>query len=145
MWMQFLVLLVLAIVYYACWIRQCIGNTAIESSDKAHFSIVSSTVIAVIALLLAFGSLLSVVPNRNYYSVTSAITDIASGDAAQYLAEKEQRMQILEDDSVRDAVFEPHSVRPELLFQNDIYEDASLWENTIVATYYDKDSVRVSK
>ena len=70
---------------------------------------------------------------------------MANGDAKQYLTEKEKRLEVFEDDSVKDVVFEPHTVRPELLFQNDMYEDATLWENTIVATYYNKNSVRVSE
>jgi hypothetical protein len=111
---------------------------------QERFSMVSSTLVAVIALFLMFGSVLCVYANPHYYSVTSAISDIASGDASTYLNEKLERLEILEDDSIRDVVFEPHSVRPELLFQSDIYTDYTLWENGVVATYYDKDSVRVS-
>ena len=145
MWMQFLVMLVVTVVYYGCWVRQNVVSKQVAGSDPERLSSVSSTIVAVAALLLAFGSALSIIPNPHYYSVTSAIVDMASGDAGQYLAEKEQRMIVFEDESVKDAVFEPHTVHPELLFQGDIYEDATLWENTIVATYYGKDSVRVSK
>ncbi len=142
MWMQFLVMLVLTIVYFARWIWQMVRDSRDDSKER--FSPVSSTLVAIIALFLMFGSVLCVYANPHYYSVTSAITDIASGDASTYLDEKLQRLEILEDDSVRDVVFEPHTARPELLFQSDIYTDAALWENTIVATYYRKDSVRMS-
>ena len=145
MWMQFIVLLVLNVVYYACWIRQNVYKTVSEESEKGKFSVASSTIMAVIALFVTFGSVLSVFANSHYYSATSAIVDIVTGDAKQYLAEKEQRLEVFEDDSIKDVVFEPHSVKPELLFQSDMYEDATLWENTIVATYYGKDSVKVSK
>lgn len=145
MWMQFLVLLVLTVVYYACWSKQKFRDNNAEDLNKDRLSLSSSTILAVIVLFITFGSLLSIYVNPHYYSTTSAIVDLVNGDAKQYLAEKEQRMEVFEDDSVKDAVFEPHSVRPELLFQNDMYEDATLWENTIVATYYGKDSVRVSK
>ncbi len=143
MWMQFLVMLVVTVVYYACWIRQNINKA--KEHDKERFSTVSSTLITVVVLFILFGSALSIVVNPHYYSTTSAIVDLVSGDAKQYLAEKEQRMEVFDDDSVKDVVFEPHTVTPELLFQSDIYEDATLWENTIVATYYGKDSVRVGK
>lgn len=143
MWMQFLVMLVITVVYYACWIRQNVAGRQTNETESGRLSLVSSTIVAVMALLLAFGSALSIIPNPHYYSATSAIVDLISGDAKQYLAEKEQRMEVFEDVSVKDAVFKPHTVSPELLFQSDMYEDATLWENTIVATYYDKDSVRV--
>ena len=143
MWMQFLVLLVLTIVYYACWIRQNLMKSVAADTDKEEFSQAASTILAVMILFITFGSLLSIFVNPHYYSTTSAIMDMVNGDAKQYLAEKEQRMEVFEDASVKDVVFKPHTVRPELLFQNDIYEDATLWENTIVATYYDKNSVRV--
>ncbi|WP_026523055.1 DUF6056 family protein [Butyrivibrio sp. VCB2001] len=143
MWMQFLVLLVLTVVYYACWIRQNLQKTVAEEKDR--FSLNSSTLLAVIVLFITFGSLLSIFVNPHYYSTTSAMVDLVKGNAKQYLTEKENRMEVFEDDSVKDVVFKPHTVRPELLFQSDMYEDATLWENTIVATYYNKNSVRVSK
>ncbi len=147
MWMQFLVLLILTVVYYSCWIRQMtrgLGHEVADGDERNRYSDMASTVLTVIALFLVFGSLLSIYVNPHYYCVTSAMRDLASGEASQYLAEKQQRMEIFDDDLVKDVVFEPHSVRPELLFQNDIYEDPTLWENTIVATYYNKDSVRVA-
>ncbi len=149
MWMQFLVMLVLTIVYFARWIWQMVRDSEVGQKEPSQvaqerFSMVSSTLVAVIALFLMFGSLLCVYANPHYYSVTSAIADIVSGDASTYLDEKLQRLEILEDESIRDVVFEPHSTRPELLFQSDIYTDATLWENGVVATYYKKDTVRVS-
>ena len=147
MWMQFLVLLILTVVYYSFWIRQMtrgLGHEVADGDERNRYSDMASTVLTVIALFLVFGSLLSIYVNPHYYCVTSAMRDLASGEASQYLAEKQQRMEIFDDDSVKDVVFEPHSVRPELLFQNDIYEDPTLWENTIVAAYYNKDSVRVA-
>ncbi len=145
MWMQFVVMLVLTIVYFARWIWQVVSAEAAVNNEESepHFSMVSSVLIVVLALFLCFGSLLSVVANKHYYSGTSAIIDMVSGDARKYLDEKMERLEVLQDDSVREVVFSPHSVRPELLFQSDIYTDPTLWENEIVATYYGKDSVRV--
>ncbi len=157
MWMQFIVMLVLTVVYYVRWIWQMLDKgegfksdgkagqeeQSRESRDK--YSILSSTIVTVLVLFLAFGSLLCIYANPHYYSVTSAISDMASGQATTYLSEKMERLEILQDESIRDAVFQPHTAKPELLFQSDIYTDASIWENEIVATYYGKDSVRVTQ
>ncbi len=149
MWMQFVVMMVLTIVYMACWFTKMverIGDTgAGAKNDCEVLPIASSTAIVVIILLLVFGSMLSVVANPRYYCATSALRDLASGDAKVYLEEKMQRVELLEDASITDPVFEPHSVKPELLFQGDMYTDPTLWENEIVATYYGKNSVRVSE
>jgi hypothetical protein len=154
MWMQFVVMMVLTIVYMACWIRKMVKglgfadgeNSGVRSgSGDVMLTIASSTAVVVIALLLIFGSMLSVFVNPRYYCATSALSDLASGDAKIYLEEKMYRLEVLQDASVTDPIFEPHTVKPELLFQSDMYTDPNLWENGVVATYYGKNSVRVSE
>ncbi|MCR5671137.1 MAG: DUF6056 family protein [Butyrivibrio sp.] len=143
-WMQFVVMVVISIFYIMTGVRRAMEDIGyIEKADDAHFSMVSSRIMILFILVFACGSLLCIYVNPHYYSATSAAYDVYSGDAATYLSEKKARMEIFEDDSVKDVVLDPHTVRPELLFQSDIYEDSTLWENTIVATYYGKDSVAV--
>ncbi len=145
MWMEFVVMLVLTVVYMACWVRKTVNKADSEGFGNGTFSLLSSTAIVIITILLIFGSMLSVVANPRYYCATSALRDLTSGDAKVYLEEKMQRLEVLQDPSVTDPVFEPHTVKPELLFQSDLYTDPNLWENGVVATYYGKNSVRVSE
>ena len=152
-WMQFVVMMVMTIFYFACWIRQhrqqdhAWGSMAEDrtqaGSQDTSLPYTSAVVLACSVLVVLFGSLLSVYVNPCYYSCTSAVYDLVTGSARQYYNEKLERLEVLEDDSVSDVVFDPHTVKPELLFQSDVYEDATLWENTIVAAYYNKSSVRL--
>lgn len=119
------------------------ADSSFAGAAGGGFQGVSAVMIVLAALVIAFGSLLCVFVNPAYYSGTSAIYDLASGNAAAYGAENRERLAILNDESVKDAVLPAHQHKPEVLFQSDIYEDSSIWENTVVATYYNKDSVAV--
>ena len=143
MWMQFLVMLVLTVVYIACWVRQ--NLFASGSSTGESLSLISSTLIAAVSVILLFGSLLCVYVTPNYYSATSAVYDLVSGNAKIYLEENYERLEILQNDDIKDALLKSHSAKPELLYQGDVYEDSGLWENGVVAKYYGKDTVALDE
>jgi hypothetical protein len=139
-WLQFIVVSVLTIFYCIAWIRQ-----RVNAKKESSFSQVSSTFIVIAALVIIGGSALCIYVNPYYYSTTSALTDLVSGNAAAYKQENIVRLKILEDNSISEAVLTQHRYKPELVFQSDIYEDPSLWENTAVATYYNKEKVLIKK
>ena len=148
MWLQFVAMMAVTIFYYVTFVRQHMmagqGSErveAAESRDGFAFGHTSSGIVLVAALIIAFGSLLCIYVNPAYYCTTSAIYDLATGNASAYRLEKEERLLILNDDNVKDALLPPHEYKPELLYQGDIYEDPTLWENGAVATYYGKDTV----
>ncbi|WP_024867320.1 hypothetical protein [Butyrivibrio sp. FCS014] len=143
MWLQFVLMMTVTIFYYMTWIRQRIDDGS--DAKTPMFGQISSAFIIVIVCVLLLGSLLCVYVNPAYYSGTSAIYDLVNGKAAAYRQENEARLEILNDNSVSVAVLQPHDNKPELLFQGDIYEDATLWENTALAAYYDKESVMLEK
>ena len=97
-------------------------------------------IVACVAFLL-FGSAIMVYPNMHYYCGTSALSNLLDGSAATYKAENAERLRILKDDSIKDAVLTEYSVHPELLFYIDVTLDSAEWINTATATYYYKDSV----
>ena len=138
--MQFMVMMVLTVVYIACWVRQNVLAGGTSNNEK--LSLAASILISAVSVILLFGSLLCVYVTPNYYSATSAVYDLVSGNARIYLEENYERLEILQNNDVKDALLEAHSVEPELLYQGDIYEDSGLWENGVVAKYYNKDSVR---
>ena len=144
-WAEYVVMIVLVDFYVTAWLRQVFenGNSAliIGNSSKEIFSSEASFAISVLALLLVFGSGLSVKVDPQYYAGTSAMYDLASGNARTFLNENEERLAVLNDDSVKDCVFKPYSVQPELLFFYDISTDKEDWINRAMARYYEKNSV----
>lgn len=143
MWLQFVVVLVVSVFYYAAWARGNFGRKPESGQGDSSFVGASATGLVLAALVIAFSSILCVYATPAYYAGTSGVYDLLSGNAASYGAENRERLAILNDENVTDAVLPAHQYKPELLFQSDIYEDASLWENTVVATYYGKGTVVV--
>lgn len=95
----------------------------------------------IIAFILLFG--LTIFGQKGFKSLTSysATHSLISGEAAVYKAEQEDRLTILKDNSIKDAVLKPLSCKPAVLFFDDITTDSSNWRNKDIAAYYKKDSV----
>lgn len=92
------------------------------------------------ALLLA-GFALPVLSGRSYTSLL-ALSSLRSGEAKAWHDCFEHRLQILNDDSIRDARIEPYPCQPYLLFYCDIADDPEAWENVDMASFYGKDSIK---
>ena len=72
-----------------------------------------------------------------------ALNAVRTGQAQQYHAEFEARVEILEDTAQPDAVLQPYSVRPRVLYFDDATPDAANWRNEAMTDYYGKHSVIV--
>ena len=94
-----------------------------------------------IIFILLFG--LTVFGQKGFKSLASysAARSLISGEAAVYKAEQEERLQILNNPDIKNAVLKPFTRKPAVLFFNDITQDPSNWLNQAMAGYYDKDSV----
>ena len=141
-WAEYVVMSVLTVFYFTAWVRQSLNT---HKEKGLTLSVNSSSVIFALVFVLAFGSILCVKADSYYYSATSAITDIVSKDAARYKKENLERLEILEDESVTDAVLAEYAVKPQMLFFSDIEEDKDFWINQVVARYYHKNSVVLRK
>ena len=75
----------------------------------------------------------------------SALTALRDGGAKQYFQEYQARLELLEDESIKDVVLEPFSYKPYVLYFNDITPDPGDWTNYLMANYYGKDSVRLNQ
>ncbi len=158
-WMEFALMLVLVTFYITVWARQNIqglsdisavsGDDADETTDEgkagkmelsSKFSEQASAMIILCIAFILFGSALCVKPNYQYYCATSALSNLLSGNAKIYREENLERLEILQDDSIKDAVLQEHTSQPEMLFYWDVTRDASEWVNGAVAKYYFKDS-----
>ncbi|MBO6242296.1 MAG: hypothetical protein J6O61_15945 [Butyrivibrio sp.] len=121
-------------------ISEAIVDANVSENSNDFFYSVPSIIIAGCIAILAVGSVLSIKPEPEYYSCTSALYDIISGRAATYKQENAERLGILRDDSIKNAELTEYSVHPEMLFYMDVTPDSSEWINQATATYYDKES-----
>lgn len=142
---EYIVLMMLTVFYVTAWARQSLfDNKNVdlgETGDDTCFSTTASHMIIIGVAFILFGSALCSYDNPQYYSAKAAMTDILSGDASTYLKENQERLKILKDPEVKDAVLLPYSKKPSMLVFDDINGDEDYWINRIVARYYEKDSV----
>lgn len=96
------------------------------------------------AILLFFLvlSLLAVKGNPDFYTGTSAVSELLDGSAAQYGRENEARLRILKNPGEQDAVLPRYTVQPNLLYFEDVSEDPGDWINQKMSEYYGKNSIR---
>lgn len=96
------------------------------------------------AILLFFVvfSLLTVKGNPDFYTGTSAVSELLDGSAAQYGRENEERLRILKNPGEQDVVLPRYTVQPNLLYFEDVSEDPGDWINQKMSEYYGKSSIR---
>lgn len=96
---------------------------------------------AILLFFLVF-SLLAVKGNPDFYTGTSAVSELLDGSAAQYGRENEARLRILNNSREQDAVLPRYTVQPNLLYFEDVSEDPGDWINQKMSEYYGKNSIR---
>lgn len=96
------------------------------------------------AILLFFVvfSLLAVKGNPDFYTGTSAVSELLDGSAAHYGRENEERLRILKNPREQDAALPRYTVQPNLLYFEDVSEDPGDWINQKMSEYYGKSSIR---
>lgn len=78
----------------------------------------------------------------DFFTSTSAIYSLATGEARQYGEETAARTALLRSQSQEENVTIPIlDTRPYLLYFSDISEDPADWKNILMARYYQKESV----
>ena len=96
---------------------------------------------AILLFFIVF-SLLAVKGNPDFYTGTSAVSELLDGSAAQYGRENEERLRILKNSGEQDAVLPRYTVQPNLLYFEDVSEDPGDWINQKMSEYYGKNSIR---
>lgn len=96
---------------------------------------------AILLFFIVF-SLLAVKGNPDFYTGTSAVSELLDGSAAQYGRENEERLRILKNPGEQDAVLPRYTVQPNLLYFEDVSEDPGDWINQKMSEYYGKNSIR---
>lgn len=75
----------------------------------------------------------------------SAFNSLRTGEAKLYYEEYQERLVVLEDDTIKDAYLEPYTSAPYLLFFGDITDDPDDWVNRGLAAFYNKNTVTLIK
>lgn len=97
-----------------------------------------------LAGLLLFGVVIGAMyakVNPDYFTSTSAIRSLVSGEAAAYGEESKERERILQEEKTDEVVIPKLRTHPYLLFWSDIEEDQGDWKNKSMAKYYQKEAV----
>lgn len=136
-YLTWLLLLVVNMIYlYGWFVKKCgVQNFIGEKEDQ----ICRISVLAGIAFCMVINA--AAVPER--FTFVSAMNCIVSGEAEVWKQEEKERMEVLLDDEVKDAEIREFSVKPDLLFYEDIEPEADNWKNIRMSDYFRKDSVRL--
>ncbi len=73
------------------------------------------------------------------FTSASAAKSLLNGEA-QYRAQEQERVAILEDTSIENAELKEFQNKPYLLFYEDIQSDTNNWKNVRMSSYYRKSS-----
>ncbi len=74
-----------------------------------------------------------------------AVRELVTGEALSYYNEAVERKTAYLNTNIRNVEVEPYSVKPYLLFFDDITDDVNNWKNIAVSTYYGKESVWLNR
>ena len=104
------------------------------------------TAVWTVVLTVMLGAVLVLPADKNTYTTISALRSIASGEAAQYAKENEERLTLYVSDE-KDIVIRPLTAMPYLLHIDDVTNEGGrgYWLNLALMDYYEKDSITVSE
>lgn len=81
--------------------------------------------------------------NMHVLTTAKAIHLLSDGEAKAYEEEYQERMKILQDDNIQDAVLSAYQHRPDMLYVGDFSADPQAPLNQSAATYFHKKSILV--
>ncbi len=153
MFLMYGLVLSLCVGYVTGWARRKYDERTQETGDKSKkglqardkYGINSCLCLGGCLAFLLAGSLITVIAEPDYYTFTSAVSDLINGSAAKYGQEQEERTRTYHSSSEGTLTVEPFSDPPVLLFFSDITQDPEDWTNLGVCRYYGLDSVIVQK
>lgn len=128
-------LVIFNLFYWMGWLcrKGILTQKLFPSGEKGRYSCVF---LVVMLLVFAFG-----MTQIKWFDTTSisAFRSYRSGEMGNYWHTYKQRLEILKDPEIKDAVLKRFPYRPYVLFFNEMSEYPE--ENTTVAAYYGKDTV----
>lgn len=134
---MFVLMLFASVFYVTGWLMKR-GIVCIKGEQESGLPLLPT--LALCFVFLFFGEI-SIFLDIHMFSSVSALNSLRIGEAQTYHREAQERLAILEDESIEDAVLMEFSSYPHVLFFDDITENADDWQNTGMASYFDKRSV----
>lgn len=140
-YVNFIILVILVYAYFLGWLT--VNKLSAEQSEYIseiyrNMALRHSIPLAAVAVLwLCAGAA------GKYGTSIEAAKELFNGTAARYHEEIMKRYELYKDPSVTEVVAEPLSVKPELIFFDDITDDETNWKNTSTAKYFGKELVKL--
>lgn len=126
--------------YFLGWLNRVVKERQLGNRMIAYIPALRVSAIVVCILLFC----LQIVDGEIAKATTGkAVRLLASGEAAGYEQEYQERLVILADDSIEDVVFQPYVHQPDMLYVGDFTEDAQNENNIKIAHYFKKNTLRV--
>lgn len=132
----FVILMVILLIYLLGWISVKLENKGLSAAAKdleksaGRISLKSAAVYIFIFMVLLY-------PVRERLSGFNALTSLANGKAARYDSEADARVAlIMEADEDEVIELEPFTVKPKVLFFEDLDRSQDNWKNQAMAEYY---------
>lgn len=144
---MYILVLTLCVGYVTGWVRRkadAASERKEQTAKEMHFSVNEVWCILGCLLFFAFASVITVIPEPHYFTLSSALTDLTNGSAKAYGNTMKERA-VLYNSGEKDIAVEPLPTQPQLLYFSDIKEDPEDWENLGLCRFYGIDSVRVKK
>lgn len=125
----------ISIFYFVGWLskRKVICNNKVLSNKKVPVVLVVLCAFTAVCGCLNFGV-------KKIASVSTSISFV-KGETQQYSKEMRERIDLYENDKIKNVVVKPLSVYPSFFMEESLKTDDSYWTNRSVAKYYGKDSV----
>ena len=142
-YVNYVILMVLLYGYVLGWLIKRYPDSKIEKRivtvwEKCCWQVRTVIILVGISLLCIGGS------SKPGVSL-EAVSELISGEAAQYHAEGIIRKESYIDEKIADVEVEPYSVKPTLLFFDDITDDPDNWKNKGLAEFYQKNSAKLNR
>lgn len=119
------------------WIKQKEMNVTWEKVRTMFEKPISKWILGLFALLLF-------VTGVKTATTVKAIQILASGEAKAYEEEYQERLKVLEDDSIKDVVFSSYKNQPDMLYVGDFSSDPNEMSNQKAAEYFGKSSLKIN-
>lgn len=138
-------LIMINIFYYIGWFNRKVKESTKDYSriNDNIINIGKKYILTYSAVIFIAIMIINVVNCNNGNQITSiiAINEIRSGEVQQYDLEMKERIKLYLDENKQEIVLNELTVKPYLIYFDDITEDNNNWLNVALREYYKKDSI----
>lgn len=140
MWYSYVLLLFCVEGYWLGWLRYRFADQKVLGRIKSLFSNYSGIIQLCCLALWCVLVLMTDVRSSSTYKAWAAVR---SGEAEIYAAENEERLEILHNPEIKDVYFHAivHKVEP--IYSSDIVSNNQGYQNTSMASFYNKNTVNL--